>query len=56
MGNNLDDICLDAPKARDVFQKRVVEATAAGWLEPNWDQSATGVLRSMTPVHLLLPP
>lgn len=44
VSNNLDDTCLDAPKARDVFQKRVAEATTAGWLDPDWDQSATGVL------------
>ena len=43
VSNNLDDTCLDAPKARDVFQKRVAEATTAGWLDPDWDQS-TGLL------------
>ena len=34
---------MDAPKARDVFQKCVTEASTAGWLDPEWNQTPTGL-------------
>ncbi|KAL3152918.1 hypothetical protein ABBQ38_012224 [Trebouxia sp. C0009 RCD-2024] len=46
VSTNLEDTCLDAPKARDVFQKCVTDATTAGWLDPDWNQTPTGAMTS----------
>ena len=42
VSNNIDDTCLDAPKAKDVFQKQIAAAVSGGWLDPDWDQSTPG--------------
>ena len=42
MSINLDDTCLDNPKAKEVFQKHVTSAEQDGWLDEDWDQTPTG--------------